>query len=213
MTNNNEMIRKSFIWMFFGLMLTSLTSWYCYTSDILLTQLTGIISFLPFIQLGVVIAFSFFFKKLSANTVTILFLAYALLTGVSFTAYFYVYELGSVFMIFMGSALLFLALGTVGFRTNKDLSSLGSICTTGLLVGFVMMIVNIFMKNSALDIMLTWGLLIIFMGLTVYDINNLKKGMIDVQDDDKMHIYFAMELYLDFINIFIRLMAIFGKEK
>ncbi|MFI3260476.1 MAG: Bax inhibitor-1/YccA family protein [bacterium] len=214
MENINKTIQKSFLWMFFGLLITSLVSYYCYATESLQSFLYGSMTTLMIVQVVVVIVFVLFFKKLPANVVAILFLVYAVLTGVSFSSIFYFYELGSIMYIFGGSAILFLALSAIGHNTEKDLSNMGSLLTVGLVVGLILTLVNVFIiKNTMMDIVLTWVLLGIFMGLVIYDVNKLKQAALSVEDPDKMHIYFAMELYLDFINIFIRLLSLFGKEK
>lgn len=210
---NNKMISKSFLWMFLGLMATGLISWQAYQSDFMISYLSTSMPILVLFQLGLVLLFSFCFRKLPANIVALLFMLYAIINGLTFSTIFYVYELGSIITIFFGSALLFLILGLIGYKSESDFTNFGRIMSVGLLVGFVMMLINIFLKSSMLDIILTWAMLAIFCGLTMYDLNKLKNTAITVQDDDKIHIYFAMELYLDFINIFIRLLQILGKEK
>ena len=99
-------------------------------------------------------------------------------------------------------------------KTKADLTKFGTICQVGLLIGVVFTIVNIFLGNTMLDIILTWALLVIFCGLTRYDIHKLKQAnQMGTMEQNKLHIYFAMELYLDFINIFIRLLSLFGKRR
>lgn len=213
LANNSKMISKSFLWMFLGLMATGLISWQAYESDFMINYLSTSMPILVIVQLGLVILFSFCFRKLPANIVSLIFMLYAIINGLTFSSIFYVYELGSVITIFFGSALLFLILGLIGYKSKSDFTNFGKIMSVGLLVGFIMMLINLVLANSMLDIILTWAMLAIFCGLTMYDLNKLKNAAQLVEDDDKMHIYFAMELYLDFINIFIRLLQILGKEK
>lgn len=209
----NNLLKKSFLWMFFGLILTGSIAWYTYQSETLMQLLIQNIMTITIIQLVAVIVMALFFRKLPAAIVTALFIIYASINGLMFSTYFFIYELQSIAFIFIGTSILFLILGLVGFNTEKDLSGFGRVLFIGLLVGLVMTIINIFLKNSMLDIILCWAMLGIFCGITIYDVNKLKNTSLQVADQSKLHIYFAFELYLDFINIFIRLMQLFGKKK
>lgn len=83
-----------------------------------------------------------------------------------------------------------------------------------LLAGLVVSLLNLFFKNSVLDIIIDWVILLVFFGITAYDMNKIKQlSFVDTINQDKIHIYGAMELYLDFINIFLRVLSIFGKRR
>ena len=113
-----------------------------------------------------------------------------------------------------GSAGVFGALAYAGYKTDKDISSMGNILMIGLIVGLILSLVNIFLSNSTLDIVLDWVILFVFFGITAYDMNKIKSLAEDPSlDQSKLHIYGAMELYLDFINIFLRILSIFGKKR
>ena len=85
---------------------------------------------------------------------------------------------------------------------------------TLLIVGVVLTIINLFIKSSGLDIILDWAILFIFFGLTIYDTNKIKQmSQMGFCEDEKLYVYGAMELYLDFINIFIRILSLFGKRR
>lgn len=210
---NDKMLSKSFMFMFLGLLLTAGVSWYCYDSNLMIDVLINYSALILIAELAVVIIFSLLFNKMSAGMVSLLYFVYAILTGITFSVYFYIYELGSITSIFLWTALLFLVLSFVGARTKLDLSGFGKILFTCLIVGLIMSVVNIFIGNSAMDIALNWVLLFVFGGITIYDVNRIQKLSYNYENDDKMYIYFAMQLYLDFINIFIRLLSLFAKEK
>ena len=114
----------------------------------------------------------------------------------------------------MGTAALFGILAFIGKNTTKDLSKFGTILIVALAIGLVLTIINIFIGNSMLDIILDWAILFIFFGLTVYDTQKIirmhEAGFVE---DEKLYVYGAMELYLDFINIFLRILRLFGKRR
>lgn len=214
-TEQNKILGKSFFWMFLGLLGSGIIAWYTYSSGLFVEiVLNGYFNVLLILELVAVLLFSFLFRKLSPTAVGILYFVYAMLNGITLSTVFAVYQLSSVIYLFVISALIFGALSLIGYKTNKDLTSWGSYITVFLIAGIVLSVINLFIKNSAFDLVLDWLILILFFGVTIYDMNRIKL----LQDDnsinqDKIHIYFAMQLYLDFINIFLRILSIFGKRK
>lgn len=209
------LITKTFFRMFLGLLATALASFYSYSSGLLETILmNGSYMYLLIAEVVVVFVFSLFFRKLSAGMVTVLFFGYAFLNGVTLASIFYVFELTSIAYTFLATAALFGILAFIGKNTEKDLTKFGTILTVSLLVGLVLTIVNLFLGSSTLDIVLDWVILLIFMGFTVYDMNKLRHMQdLGYANDEKLYVYGAMELYLDFINLFLRILSIFGKRK
>ena len=119
----------------------------------------------------------------------------------------------SISTAFLISALLFGGLALYGHTTEKDMTKFGNILLVGLLVGIVASLINLFIGNTMVDIALDWITLLIFCGLTAYDIQKMKiLQFADVENREKLYIYFAMQLYLDFINIFIRLLFITARR-
>ena len=105
-------------------------------------------------------------------------------------------------------------LALVGYKTKKDLSSWHTVLFGVLIVGLILSVINLFMGNSMLDIVLDWVILLVFFGITMYDMNKIKNLQYEEGlDQAKLHIYGAMELYLDFINIFLRMLSIFAKRR
>lgn len=212
---DGNVISKTFFWMFLGLLGTALVAWYTYASDLWVKLVISENAFLilALVELAVVIIFSALFKKCPPVIVAGLYFIYSMVNGVTFSTIFVVYDMTSIIYAFAATAALFGVLGLVGAKTKADLTKFGTICSVGLLVGLVFSIINIFLGNTMVDIILTWALLIVFCGLTIYDINKLKKAHeMGEYESNKLHIYFAMELYLDFINIFIRLLSIMGSR-
>lgn len=213
--SQNALLSKTFFRMFLGLLATALASFYSYSSGLLETILMdGSYYYLFIAEIIVVLVFSLFFRKLSAGLVTILFFGYAFLNGITFASIFYVYELYSISYVFVATSALFGILAYIGKTTNKDLSKFGTILSISLLVGLVLTIINLFLGFTMLDIILDWAILLIFMGFTVYDMNKLRHMQeLGYADNEKLYIYGAMELYLDFINLFLRILSIFGKRR
>ncbi len=138
-----------------------------------------------------------------------------MINGITLSAVFVVYELSSIVSVFVISAIVFGILGFIGYKTNKNLSSWGTYIIVFLIAGIVLSLLNLIVfRSSVLDIAIDWLILILFCGATIYDINKIK--VLQESDDinqDKIHIYCAMQLYLDFINIFLRILSLFGKSK
>ena len=141
-------------------------------------------------------------------------LTYAFINGFTLSVIFVAYEMTSIVYAFAGTAVLFGVLSLIGYKTEKDISNWGTILTVALLVGVILTIINIFVGNTALDIALDWAILFIFFGLTIYDMNKIKlMQQAGFCEDEKLYVYGAMELYLDFINIFLRILSLFGKRR
>ena len=137
-----------------------------------------------------------------------------MINGVTLSVVFVVYELSSIVSVFIISALVFGILGFIGYKTNRDLNSWGTYIIVFLIAGIVLSLLNLIVfRSSVLDIAIDW-FLILFCGATIYDINKIKvlQESADI-NQDKIHIYCAMQLYLDFINIFLRILSLFGKSK
>lgn len=212
----NKLFGKTFFWMFLGLLGSGIIAWYTYASGLFIDILLGdYFNILLIVELLVVLGFSLLFKKLPPLVVGILYFVYSMINGVTLSVIFVVFELSSILYLFGISALLFAALGIIGYKTNKDLTSWGPYLSVFLIAGILLSIVNLFiLKNSSFELILDWLILALFFGITIYDINKIKLLQEDTSmDTNKIHIYCAMQLYLDFINIFLRILSIFGKRR
>ena len=123
--------------------------------------------------------------------------------------------MSSIVLLFLAGAPLFGGFALYGYRCKSDLSKWGPLLMITLIIAIVLSIVNIFfLKSSMFEVFIDCAVLFLFFGITVYDMNRLKQfGMAALEDNRKLYIYGAMQLYLDFINIFLRLLALFGKKK
>ncbi|HIT71089.1 MAG TPA: Bax inhibitor-1/YccA family protein [Candidatus Scatovivens faecipullorum] len=213
--DNNKLLTKTFFWMFLGLLGTALVSAYTYYSGLYIKiVISNSFTLLLITELIVVLLFTFLFKKLPPTMVAILYFVYSFVNGVTFSTIFVIYELKSIVLLFIVSALLFGGLAFYGYKTDKDLSSWSGILFGTLIAGLLVSIINLFLGNSLLDIILDWVILFVFFGITAYDMNKIKALVLEENlDKSKLHIYAAMELYLDFINIFLRILSIFGKRR
>ena len=211
---NNSMI-KIFFRMFLGLLATAISAFYTYKSGLYITIATGMsYGILAIIEIAVVLIFSLLFRKLSPTLVTILFYTYSFINGVTLSTIFAVFEMTTIFYAFLTTAVLFGGLALYGYTTKRDITKASTIFTTALIIGLIVSLINLFIGNSMVDIILDWVMLAVFAGLTIYDMNKIKAMEQYVEyDTEKFYIYGAMELYLDFINIFIRLLSIFGRGK
>lgn len=213
--NGSNLICKTFFWMFLGLLGSAIVAWYTYASGLFIDIIfKGYFNILLIAELVVVILFSWLFKKLPPTIVAILYFVYAMINGVSLAVIFVVFELSSIVFLFAASALLFGGMAFYGYKTKKDLSNWKTLLFGILIVGIILSIVNLFLGNSMLDVILDWVILFVFFGITAYDMNKIKQLQYEADlDQSKLHIYGAMELYLDFINIFLRILSLFGKRK
>lgn len=212
----NKLFGKTFFWMFLGLLGSGIIAWYTYSSALYFKILIeDSFSILLIIEVVAVLLFSFLYRKLPPILVGILYFVYSMINGVTLAVIFAVFELSSIIYLFVISALIFAVLALIGYKTNKDLSKWGPYLTVFLIAGLVLTIINLFiLKNGTFDIILDWIILAIFLGVTIYDINKVKLlQSVEGIDKEKIHIYCAMQLYLDFVNIFLRILSIFGKRK
>lgn len=212
---DNKLMSKTFFWMFIGLLGTAIVSWYTYSSGLFVDIITnGYFNILLILEVVVVLLFSFLFKKLSPMLVAILYFIYSMLNGVSLSTIFIVFDLNSIVLLFIVSAVLFGGFALIGYITKKDLSSWHTLLFGILIAGIILSLINLFLGNSMLDLVLDWIILFVFFGVTAYDINIIKQLKQDTSlNQEKLYIYGAMQLYLDFINIFLRVLSIFGKRK
>ncbi len=211
----SSLFARSFTWMFLGILATAIFAWITYSSGLALKMiLSGSLYGLMIAEIVVVLVFSLAFKKLSSTVVGILFAAYSMINGFTLSIIFYAYEFNSIIYLFGVTAGIFGILALIGKNTERDLTSFGNLLSMFLLGGIVLSLINLLLKNTMLDIILDWFILAVFFGVTVYDVGRLKKAaLFEDNYGDKLHIYFAMQLYLDFINIFLRILSRFGKRR
>jgi FtsH-binding integral membrane protein len=137
---------------------------------------------------------------------------FAALMGLSFATIFAVFNMGSIVSAFMGSAILFSVMSVYGYFTKKDLSGLGSLLFVGLIAIIIASIVNIFIGSTVMQMVISALAIIIFLGLTAYDTQKIREEL-SVETSDSAEVRGALTLYMDFINLFINLLQLFGERK
>ena len=219
-TSLQSHMTKTFLWMFAGLAVTFGVAAYINSNnqlmyDIYTSSYLWIVMMIA--QFGVVIALAARITKMKPMTARILFFAYAALTGVTFSVLGIVYDMGTIGLAFAMAALYFGSLAVIGFTTKRDLSKIGTIAIAALFAmivySFITMIFGLSMNIFVYSII---GL-VVFAGLTAWDVQKMKKLYCAYEGDEQMlnnlSIYSAFELYLDFINIFLYILRILGNNR
>jgi uncharacterized protein len=218
----NEFVRSVYNWMCMGLAVTGLMAWYVSGSETLLQMVFGnriVLWVLLLAELGLVVAISGMVNRISGFTATALFLLYSALNGVTLSFIFIVYTRSSIASTFFICALTFLACSVYGWTTKKDLTSVGNFMFMGLIGIIIASVVNIFMRSPAVTFIISYIGVVVFVGLTAYDTQKIKQMALtqpaDLDGDvvRKGAIMGALSLYLDFINLFLMLLRIFGGSR
>ena len=209
----NQVLRKTFLWMFLGLMVTFLTAYVVATNESMLYAVFGKFYFvLAIIEIVLVLVLAVRITKMSPTVARILFILYSFITGLTFSSIFIVYEMSSIIFVFLITALLFGVLAFMGYVTNADLTKLGTYLMMGLVAILLSYVINIFAHNDTFEIIICSISTLVFLGFTAYDIKKIE-ALSNTIDEDNLAIYGALQLYLDFINIFIDLLRLFGNSR
>jgi len=219
-TSESNFISKVFLWMAGGLGLSGLASfWLLCQPDLMRAILTNNILLIGLVlaELGLVVWLSAAVMKMSSAMAMSLFAAYSLLNGITLTPIFYLYTTASIWTTFLVTAGTFFFFSVYGLTTKKDLTSVGSLAMMGLIGMIIASVINIFLKSPMLMWVCTFIGIAVFLGLIAYDTQKLKAmhamGFQDAQLEKKMVVLGALALYLDFINLFILLLRIFGRRR
>lgn len=206
---------KIYMWVFVGLIITFGSGYLLSTTPSLLYLVfgTGAYWAIFIAELAIAIILPFRLHKMSKTTSIILYILYTVLTGLTFGSIFLMYELSSILYVFLVAALVFLVFALIGRFTSIDLSKLGIVLLMALLGIIILTFLNMFIGNESLDLMLCVIGLLVFFIYIAYDIQKIKRLDASGMDQDKLAIFGAFELFLDFINIFLRLIQLMGKRK
>lgn len=219
-SSGRSLLAQVFSWMSVALGLTSLTAFFVYYNDVLRqfflnspTMLFGLL----IAQLVVVIVFSFMIYRVSFITALILFLTYAVLTGITLSTIFLVYTMSSIASTFVIAAGMFGAMALYGFVTGADLSTMGSFLRMALVGIIIAMLVNLFLRSEAFNTMISVIAVVVFTGLTAVDVQRIKQlSAVMARNSEpalKIALIGALTLYLDFINLFLSLLQLTGRRK
>ena len=210
--NNNSLFSKIFAWLAVGLLISFGVGYYISTDITLTIRILDKYLIFAILDLAFAFGLGFFIRKLSKGMTIILYILYCITTGLTFSSIFIVYEISSIMFIFLVTAIIFALLALYGYFTKKDITKIGTLLLFGLLGIIILSLINLFVKNSSFDLLLTIISIVIFMGFIIYDIHIIKRKLYDIEED-KLAVYGAFQLYLDFINLFLDLLRLFGKSK
>ncbi len=225
-TRTRSFLANVFLLMFIALGVSALVAWQFSINQTLLsymitpTGLTGLGKITIFAPLGFVLLMSFGYQRLSAPALMGLFMAYAVINGISFSFILMAFTPGSVLGCFLSASAMFGVMAFMGYTTNQDLTKFGRILMMGVIGVLIAMVINYFLHSSQLDYIISIIGVMVFTALTAYDVQKLKRigeGLeydgVSANDTKKMSILGALNLYLDFINIFLFLLRLFGNRR
>ena len=184
------------------------------TSPALLTFFfTGAMKWIViFAPLVAILAVTFAMDRFSKGALTLFLHGFAALMGLSFATIFALYNMGSIVSAFMSAAILFGVMTGYGYFTKKNLDSIGQYMFVGLVAIIIASIVNIFIGSTVFQMVISAIAVVVFLGLTAYDTQKIRE-LVSVDSDGKAEIIGALNLYLDFINLFLSLLQLFGGRK
>lgn len=215
-------INQVYGWMCGGLLLTALAAYAVVATPELQKMVLGsqgVFLFLILIELGLVIAISWGINKMSSVAAATCFVIYSIINGLTLSVILFAYTQASVALTFMVTAGTFGGMSLYGYLTKRDLTSWGNILLMGLFGIIIASLVNFFMRSNAMTWIITYMGIAIFMGLTAYDSQKIKnmsmqlEGSSDRESIRKLALLGALTLYLDFINLFLFLLRIFGNRR
>ena len=214
----NSVMRRVYFKMFLGMIVTAVTSVFVAGNEAILTlifssRVAPIV--LLVLQVGVVLILSGRIQKLSTGTASLLFYLYSVLTGVTLSVILLVYTASSIAQTFFITAAVFAAMSIYGYFTSNDLSRFGSIMFMALIGLIVCSLVNMFFKSSTMDWIISFAGVLIFIGLTAWDTQKIKymTAYADESMVGKIATIGALNLYLDFVNLFLYLLRFFGDSR
>jgi uncharacterized protein len=216
----HSFITRVYSWMCFALVITGFVAFYVASTPVLVKAIaTNQILFIGLIiaELGAVIALTALINKVSTAVALLLFIGYSALNGVTLSVILLAYTSTSVASTFFATAATFAAMSCIGWFTKKDLTSIGHLCFMALIGLIIASVINIFLHSTMMYWIVTYAGILIFVGLTAYDTQKIKKMSrvyeANSEAGKKAAIMGALALYLDFINLFILLLRIFGDRR
>jgi FtsH-binding integral membrane protein len=223
---NDNAVSKSFVsnvfaYMSLALAISGALAYLFGTTDLIfslvtrsgMTPLGWIVMLAPF---AFILAMNFGFNKMSFTTLLAVFLGYAAVMGISLSFIFLVYDLGIITKVFFITAGLFGAMAFVGYTTKTDLTKFGGILMMAVIGIVIASVVNMFMKSSQMDYIISCVGVLVFTGLTAYDVQKIKRIGAGVEfgtaEASKLALMGALSLYLDFVNLFMFLLRVFARR-
>lgn len=208
----NNLLTKVFRWFGLGLLVTFITAYFTSTNVTMLSLIFGTPAYIIIMISEIVVAIFLTtrIRKMESTLTKILYIGYSILTGLTFSSIFIVYKMESIIFVFLATSLIFLVFSIIGKNTKINLSKMGTYLLIALLSIVILGIINAFIMNNTLDMFLCSIGIIVFTLYVSYDVNRI----VNYYDDtENMAIVGAFQLYLDFINIFIKLLRLLGKNR
>ena len=202
----NKLYSKIYLWLFLGLLVSFLTGYFVSTNVNMLFNLIkpGYVIGILIIEVFIAIFLSARITKMQPMTAKILYFVYSFTTGLSLSFVFVVYEITSI---------IFGIFAFIGKVTKLDLSKISTVLLMGLIALVLVTLINLFIGSEIIDLILCYAGIIIFLGYIAYDMQKVKYLQNVIPDQENLSIFCAFQLYLDFINLFYRLISLFGKSK
>jgi uncharacterized protein len=216
--NIQTIMRQVYVWMTLGMLLTAVVAFLTVSTSLIDVAVNPVVMIIAIIaEFGVVLGLSFGLKKLSPGAATLLFFTYAALNGFTLSLVLLAFSNSSLFLAFASTAALFGAMSIIGYTTHVDLSKMGTYLMMGLIGLIIAMIVNIFLGSGPLDTIISIIGILVFTALTAFDTQRIGRlaAEMNVGSDEavKFGIFGALKLYLDFINMFLFILRLFGGRR
>ena len=218
----STLMGKVYQWMAFALLITGVTAYGVAHSMSMLSFMAEhryMVLGLCGMELALVFILSGRIRKLNLSQATILFILYSLVNGITLSLVLLVYQETSIVKAFLVSAATFGAMALYGYTTKKDLSSIGRLLFFGLIGLIIATVVNFFFRSSGMELIISYAGVVIFIGLTAWDTQKIKKILLEEaqygvdENSQKVALIGALQLYLDFVNLFLYLIRILGSKK
>lgn len=213
--SNNKVFSKVFMWLAIGLFITFGVGYGVSVNDYLLNNVMSSNSYLILCIATIAIAvfLSVRIHKMSGMVATILYLLYTALTGLTFGILFATYRIDSIIFVFGITAVILLIFGLIGYFTKIDLTKLGVFLFAGIIAIIIAYVLSLFIHSATFNLAIVILSIVIFLGYIAYDIQMIKRNLYVANDNQSLAIFGAFQLYLDFINVFIDLLRLIGREK
>ncbi|MFG5919346.1 Bax inhibitor-1/YccA family protein [Sneathia vaginalis] len=215
----DKKIKGSFLYMSIALIVTFLTGYFTVTNEAVRSTSYTLLPLFLILQFVLPLSMSLFIYKANATILRVMFVIYSISTGVILSFIAEYYTLGSVISVLSGTIVLFLVLTIYGYTTKSNLQSYTNFLFVGIISIIIMSVINMFIGSNTLDLLLSALAVVVFVIYTAYDTQRIKNTIISLSYQgqldllDRVEIIGALSLYLDFINLFIYLIRIFGKRK
>ncbi|WP_311677879.1 Bax inhibitor-1/YccA family protein [Sneathia vaginalis] len=215
----DKKIKGSFLYMSIALIVTFLTGYFTVTNEAVRSISYTLLPLFLILQFVLPLSMSLFIYKANATILRVMFVIYSISTGVILSFIAEYYTLGSVISVLSGTIVLFLVLTIYGYTTKSNLQSYTSFLVVGIISIIIMSVINMFIGSNTLDLLLSALAVVVFVIYTAYDTQRIKNTIISLSYQgqldllDRVEIIGALSLYLDFINLFIYLIRIFGRRK